>query len=478
MKVNFSRLSGGVLLAFIGFIGLSSCSEDFPVSIESDKYTDLKSIKIVNAGADGNEILEGTIDELTKTIIFPRLDTLTDFSAVKFEAVTSDGARLENYEIAIPYQSGDSQKDVFLKVVNLPRFKEYKAVVRFKVPVYGADFTKPSVYDYSSNPLGNPSYTDFSGLLTRGSGFDGEYVLVVRRESTPPSKPHVLKVADLKNGIIDRKYLNMTGVSGGTFDVSAGAQVNGHSYIVNLSTSTSQEVKLYHWSSPTATPEVIAKINIASLAGAGTRHGDNFSMGLDENGDGYAFLISTGTQVLRLKIDNYSTVTETTVINTKATYGQWSYFNRIGNTDNYLITSHSQPISVANPSGGVSYTMGATSIPLHSGDPRVIDFNGERYLLVVSVPRGAPGAPDAVMRVYNITRGANIIDAMTALEQGDRVPIYEFSISGNTTTAPGTQSGYHIVKNVEGKDEKLMIYGASADFGFTIVEFPVNVAED
>lgn len=474
MKMNFNQTIGGILLAFVSFVGFTSCSEDFPKNMESDKYTDLKSIKIVNAGPLGNEVLEGSIDEKTKTITFPRLDTLTDFSGVIFQAETSEGAKLEKDTIAIPFQSGDASKDIFLKVVNSPRFKEYKAVIRFDAPVFGADFGKPTVYDYSSNPVGNAAYTAFSGGLVRGTGFDGKHVLIISR-GTPGV--HLLNVEDLKNNQIKPIQVNTTGVTGGTFPVNMGAQVNGRTYVASLSTSGASPLKLYLWEDPAAAPQVIANVNVGSIAGSGARHGDNFSIGLDANGNGYAFFISAGTQVMRLKIENYKNVTETVAFNTVATYGQWSYYNRIGNSENFFVTGHDKVIAVANNGGGVSYSMGASSIPVHSGDPRVIEFNGERYLLVVTVPRGG-AAVDAVMRVYNITRGASIVDALTAFEQGDKKPVYEFGISGNANTAPGTQSGFHIVKNAEGKDEKLMIYGATSDAGFTIVEFPINVLED
>lgn len=480
MKINFNRILGGGLLAFISLISLSSCSEDFPVNIESDKFVELKSIRIVNAGAAGNEVLNGTIDESTKTITFPRLDTLTNFAAVRFEAETSEGARLENDVIQIPFQTGDSQRDIILKVVNLPRFREYKAVIRFDVPVYGADFNKATVYDYSANPVGNPPYAAFSGQLTRGSGFDGKHVLVISRGT---SGIHLLSVDDLKNNVVQPIPLKTTAggvnvISGGTYSHNMGAQVNGRTYVVNLSTSQSEPVRLYYWENPTAEPEVIGNIDLTSVPGAGARHGDNFSIGLDNNGNGYAFLISGGVQVLRLKIENYKNVTETTAFSTQLAYAQWSFYNRIGTSENYLITSHERPIAIGNLRGGVSYTMAAGSLPIHSGDPRVIEFNGERYLLVVTVPRGGAVAVNAVMRVYNITRGANIVDALTDFEQGEKVPVYEFTVSGATNTAPGTQSGYHIIKDAQGKDEKLLIYGATTDAGFTIVEFPVNVAEE
>lgn len=474
MKMNIKRTVGAVLLAFIGFAGMTSCSEDFPSNVESDLYTDLKSIKILNSGPNGDQVLEGVVNQSLKTISFPRLDTLTDFSAIKFEAVTSDGSKLEEDTFSIPYQSGDSQRDLFLKVVNLPRFKEYKAVIRFKVPVYGADFSKGIITDYSQNPLGNPTYPAFVSGLTRGSGFNGSQVLVISRGA---SGIHLLNVADLKKNEIKPIQLNTNGITGGTLTVNMGGLVKNHIYVANLSGAAASPLKLYHWDDPAKEPQVIANINVGSLAGAGARHGDNFSIGLDDNGNGYAFFISQQGPVIRLKIDGYSNVSETKVINTAAVYGQWSSFNRIGNSDNYLFTGHDKPISLGNNAGGASYTMNTKSVPVYGGDARVVEFNGQRYLLVVTIPRGAP-AVDSKILVYNITKGSNMFDALTAFEQGVTTPVFEFVLSGNTNISPGTQSGFHVIKDADGKDEKLVIYGASSDYGFAIAEFPVNVLVD
>lgn len=473
MKLN--RFIGAVIIALIGLAGFSSCSEDFPGNVESNQFTDLKAIRIVNAGKSGTEVLEGKIDENKKTISFPRIDTLSDFSNLKFEVETSEGASLENAVYNIPYKSGDAEKEIIIKVLNAPRFKEYKALIRFKVPVYGADFTKPTVFDYSSNPIGNPTYIGWGGQLTRGSGFDGKYVLVVSRGATGI---HLLPVEDLKANRLNPIKLNVTGVTGGTYTHNMGAQINGHSYVANLSTAASSPLKIYHWATPTSAPEVIANINVGSIVGAGARHGDNFSLDLDANGNGYAFFISAGVQVMRVKIENYNKVTETISFDTRTTYGQWSSYNHIAGTESYLVTGHDKPIAVLNNAGSVAYTMGVNSIPVHSGDPRIVNFNGQRYLLVVTIPRTANTAPDAVMRIYNITAGANVVDALTAFEQGDKKPVYEFSISAATNTAPGTQSGFYVVKDAAGKDQKLMVYGATTDAGFAIVEFPVNVATD
>src|SRR5690625_1853838 len=93
MKINLLKY----WIAFLPCLMLIfiSCEKEFPKNVDSPDKAELKSIKLVNAGADGNTVLEGTIDEVRKTVSFPRLDTLTDFSNLIFEAEMSAGAQLD-----------------------------------------------------------------------------------------------------------------------------------------------------------------------------------------------------------------------------------------------------------------------------------------------------------------------------------------------------------------------------------------------
>ena len=479
MNMKLKRTIGQFFLGLVGMATMVSCSEDFPGNIESDKFTDLKSIKIVNAGASGNEVLDGTIDENTKTITFPRLDTLSDFSNIKFEAITSEGAQLEKDVVAIPYESGRTQTEIYLKVTNLPRFKEYKAVIRFKVPIYGANFDAPAIYDYSKNDLGNDIYTSFVTANTRGSGFDGKYVLVIERGGLGP---HLLEVEKLKNNVTTPIPLNMTGVVGGTFNINMGAQVHGHSYIANLSGGAASPLKIYHWASPSQAPDVVIDVNVATLADAGPRHGDTFSVNLDKNGNGYAFFMSGTGKIIRIKIENFKTGSEPTVISSRINYEQWGHFSQIGETESYILSGHAQPLSLVNNAGAISYTMKAASLPRSLSDVKIFTFNGHRYMLGITVPRNAP-TTGADLYLYNITTGSNIVDAFTALEQtatatNPAPAVFSYNIVTATNAAPGTQAGYYIEKDAAGKDEKLLIYGATTQGGFAIIEFGVGVAED
>lgn len=449
---------------------LSACKDDIPGPMDtSSKVTVLKSIKIINAGENGNDIVEGTIDEDSKTVDFPRLDTLTDFSNLKFEAEMSDGATLEKETYSVDFD-GESSQSLVVKVVNEPRFREYIANLRLLVPVYGADFEKPTIYDFSASTTPHPSFTS---LNVRGTGFDGEHVLVIDRGS---AGPHLLKVEDLKNKEINEIPLNTTGVTGGTFPYNMGAQVNGHTYVASLSTTASDPLRIYHWTDPSSEPDLVYDVLTGDIPGAGARNGDNLSFNLDENGNGYVYFISMGKEVLRITVKDYTLFSDPKAFNLSETYGQWSSFLQAGNTDQYLVTSNILPISVVNEGGTAAYTMDASTVPQQGNDARIIEFNGERYLLLVTVARYA--GETANIEVYDITKGADLVEALSSLDDNPKKPIYTHSLTSNENAAPGAQTGFHIIKDAEGNDEKLLIYGAHSDAGFAVIEFPVNTLEE
>ncbi len=464
-----------MIIASIMLVSFYSCKKDFPKNTESDDAVELKSIKVVNAGAAGNQVVEGVINEDKKTISFPRLDTLTDFSKLRFEAVMSDRAKLDKESYVWEFAEGASSKTGVIKVVNNKRFREYLVTLRLMVPVYGADFGVPKIYDFTNNDLGQPVYPAFSSLLTRSTGFDGENVFIITRHAMGS---HLLKVSDIRTGKTTPIIINTTGISGGTFPISVGAQVNGHSYIASLSGGLTSPFKIYHWTDPKAAPEVIANINIATIPGAGLRHGDNMSANLDEKGNGYFYFGDNAvSKILRLTVKNYTTVSDPTVLPNAAGSSFVMSFNRVGNTSDYLYTGYDAPIRVANESAVVSYSLSNTAVPLRGSDARVVYFNGERYLLMTTAARS--GSDAVVLYLYDITKGDGIVDALKLFDnRADKSPVFQYSLLGPVNTTPATQTGWHVTKNAAGKDEMLTIYSASADAGFVIIDFPKKTLID
>ena len=465
-----------IIIGLLSLFCFYSCTDDYPVNVESPNEVVLKAIKILNAGVDGNTVLTGTIDENAKTIVFPRIAPESKLNAIRFEAEMSDGAKLDSESYAFEFEEGKDAKTIVIKVINDKRFREYFVTLRLNIPVYGADFGNPQIYDNTSNELGNPLYPTFVSMLTRGSGFDGKHVLIVTRAA---GLSHLLSVEDLKKGEIKPIPLNLDGVTGGTYPVNCGAQINGHTYIANLSAGLASPLKIYHWTDPAQAPQVIANINKATIPGAAVRHGDNLSVNIDENVNGYMFFgdnAVTVTQILRLKVTNFTEISEPTILPTQSGVTPFMNMNRVGNTDEYLLTGFDAPLMVTNSSGVLAYKMDNNSIPIRSSDPRVVYFNNERYLLVTTAARRGEDA--VVMYLYDITKGNSIAEALEIFEAGEKKPLYQYSLLGPVNAAPSTQTGWYVTKNEQGKDDKLMLYAASTDAGFVIVEFPKKSLED
>lgn len=464
-----------ILLPLAMLALIFSCQKDYPKNVESPDIAELKSIKIVNAGASGNKVLEGVIDENLKTIWFPRLDTLTDFSQLRFEAETSAGGKLEKETYDLDFNEGEATKTIVIKVVNNKRFKEYLATLRLIVPVYGADFGKPEVYDHTNNSLGQPIYPTFVSQSTRGSGFDGKHVLIVTRAA---GGSHLLKASDLRNNQIVPITLNMTGVALGTFTVNCGAQINGHTYIANLSGGQASPFRIYHWTDPEVAPQMIADLNIASIPEAGLRHGDNMSVSLDENGNGFMFFGDNAVkQILRLTVTNYTTISNPTVLpNAPLSTGFMSY-NRVGTTGDFIYTGYEAPIRVANESGGITYSLSNTAVPVRGSDARVFNFNGERYLMMTTAARS--GSDPVVFYVYDITKGNSTTEALQLFDQREnKDPVFQYSLQGAVNPAPSTQTSWYVTKDADGKDKTLTLYTASTDAGFVFFDFPVKTLDD
>ncbi len=471
-----------VLATLVGLLMITSCKDDLPKPLDtSSNVTVLNSIKIVNAGANGTTVLQGVVNEDEKTVSFPRIEPATDFTKLKFEASVSTGAKLEKEIYPVTFEDGQSEKVIVVKVMNSPRFREYLVKLRLKVPVYGADFGKGTTYDFSNNPLGQPAYDSFTGQVTRGSGFDGQHVMVAHR-----TVPHLLKVSDLAAGVINKIPFNMTGAPG----IYAGTLVNGHTYAAGLSGANQGiGLKVVHWNSanPNAAPDVIINQTTA-VAGAGSaRYGDNISASLDDQGNGYLFFGINGNTgiVLRYNVTNYTTISNPTAFPAPVgNGGSWVTYNRIGNTGDYLFTGHQAQLALANDAGSATFTTtkmttlaNGTSFPITSSDARIVYFNGERYLIVVTAPIGANAFSN--IRVYDITKGSTVKDALTNLDNLPTVtPVFDYSLMGPITNgSPTVQSGFYVKKDGQGKDEKLMLYAATVDGGFVFFEFPVKTSD-
>ena len=453
--------------------GMVACGDSYPESHIEPYATDLLSIKIVNAGPDQNETLIGKIDEENKMVSFPRLDTASNFSAIKIEAEVSAGATVQKTEYDFSMDPEDTYKTLLLRVSNHNRYKDYFIKVRKHVDIYGADFKYVKVNEFT----GDRRYADYAGSLTRGADFDGTHVLVVTRSAT---RPHLLKVSDLQ---ADKRIpipLDLTDVSGGTFPYNTGALANGHIYLASLSGGKASPLKIYYWDTPTSKPEVIANINIASIPGAGARHGDNMSVNIDKYGNGFIFFgDNLSTEILRFTVTGHKTIDNPTVLPSNPNMTTSMSMYRIEDTSQYLLAGLRFPIALTDETASVKYQLKKDNIAAESIAARIFTFNKARYLMTCTVGFGGSTKTTPTLNLYDITKGRTVQEALERFDTGDNHnPVYSFILGGAFVTAPGVNTNYYIERDANGNDLKLYLFASRINSGFVICELPAAVDED
>ena len=463
----------GLAAAVMMVATLVSCGDNFPASMDSPYDTDLLAIKILNAGEKGDQVVEGTIDEEKKEVNFPKLDTLTNFSALRLEAKLSDGAQLEKTEIDCKMAPDDEQKKLIIRVLNHNRYKDYFMTVRKHIPSWGAEFKNATVYSFA----GDNRYEDFKTLDTRGADFDGQHVLVVTRTD---NKPHLLKVDDLKAGNINRIPLDLTDVSGGTFPYNMGALANGHIYMATLAGGKPSPLKIYYWETPTSKPEVIFSSTVQDIPESGKRYGDNMSLNIDKNGDGYIFFgENTAQNILRLTISNHKNVSEPTILPADPKMKVSMNIYRYENTSDYLYSGLAMPITLSSNAAQKKFSLSAANQPAEAVAARAFMFNNKRYLITCAAGFGSASKATPTLYVYDISKGSNLAEALERFEAASKhEPVYSFILGGAGNTAPSPCTNFYIERDANGKDAKLYLFASRGESGFVIIEAPIAQDKD
>ena len=371
----------------------------------------------------------------------------------------------------------------------------------------GADLSNVVIHDFSVTT--ENTYVDFTTLTegalnTRGSDFDGEHVLIVSRSDNATPTHHLLKVSDLLNGTISPIELSKEGIGNAETDmfvVSAGRLSHGHIYVCNLATALGDghTLKVYHYADATATPDVWEwdGTGLVDLNGEETfvvpRLGDNMSINLDENGNGYAFFCgqeASAERIYRIDVANFNEFSNPTEIILEETFPYYGYVNQV-DEDRYLLTSHYMAATWLIDKDGNKLTdvffesTGMGLRPQTGVDPHVVKYNGGYYFIFASPYNNTKrlGVGPALYMI-DITEGTQV-DIQTALQtlsdflffenlDSEWEPNYHYSLdvldieaeARKTVTACAAQCNAAVVNG------KLLVYAAAAGAGFVIVEFP------
>jgi len=543
----------------------------------------IKTLKIVNGGISGGDMITGEVDNTSMTVTFSDVPAETNIAAVKFQGTYSLGAKLESDVIdftqgndptaktltgslkCVNYgESGSVKEENYSIVLNLkdpasapviekivvkddkgventlnssnimegllclgmpesstativsvelsPARATYEfttavdGVISAATPGYfkmdfmglgaeyevtfassptpGADFTQAIVHDFSI-VTGNV-YADLAEEFTRGGDFDGEYVLLANRTA-----PKLLKVADLLNDDASSPILlDVTGIEGGTHVVSAGRLSHGHIYLCNLATKADDveggagPLKVYHYASPTATPEVVVNWNGTGITNSENdytgRIGDNISINLDENGNGYAYFFKqeADNKFFRFSVTNFTNFSAPTEFELPAVCNYYGMMNQVGDNQ-YLFTSSyvammwlfDADANILREFEWASMGEGDDAINVNHGcDPRIIEFNRSRYLMLSNARRFLYWANEGI-HVFDISEGNDNISALVKLQDQQDAetlfPIYSYEMPGEVVSAACVA-----LCNAAEVDGKLVIWAAAPHVGMCLVEVP------
>ena len=369
---------------------------------------------------------------------------------------------------------------------------EYEVVFSAS-PKPGADWSKAVVHDFSI--VTNHRYTDFDEEFTRGGDFDGQYVLLANRTA-----PKLFKIEDLlADNVNNPILLSTTGIEGGTHVVSAGRLAQGHVYLCNLATACGDDMplKVYHYATPTSEPEVVLSWTGTGLENPEPelyddykytgRVGDNLSISLDESGNGYAFFFKqeADNKFFRFTVRNFTEFSDVKELALPAIANYYGMMNPVGN-DQYIFTSSYIAQmwlldSEANKMLEVEFeTTQEGYSSAHACDPRVIEFNRSRYLMMMNARRFNWWKPEGVL-VWDISEGNDIVAALVKLnehfsydpdepEEGVTPiePCYSYTMDSETISSACVS-----LCNCANVNGKLVIFCAAPHVGFAIIEVPI-----
>ena len=343
----------------------------------------------------------------------------------------------------------------------------------------GLNFSKAVVHDFSAR---GTMYPTFTGDMTRSADFDGNYVLIVSR--LPPAAnytlaPRVHRVSDLLAGDMNNPIMldiDPTIVYGGTHRMSAGRLSHGRIFITNLVTDNiAQPLTVYFYETPTSAPQRVLEFVQDPAITTQLRWGDNISVNLNEDGDGYVFFATQmAADVLRFTVTGFTNFSDPFHFQTNPAFTFYAYVNEVEPNRNLITSTERSVIHMIDNNGNFIMELNKRNhenIGVNSQfatDVRIINHNRGRYMLMASARRGV-AHPYPALIMYNITDGFDLMTALGNFQNNQPSPAFFYRMDGApTTTAPGTNTNWATV------DGGIIVFASSANAGFVLIEIPNN----
>jgi hypothetical protein len=338
-------------------------------------------------------------------------------------------------------------------------------------PAAGIDFSRPIIHDFTTHTT---VWSDFVAENTRSADFDGEYVLLVSREGG--INPKLLRAAEiLANTTPTPIMLSSAGMAGGTYVISSGRLSQGHIYICNLTTGLANtdagKLKLYHYATPASDPELILDFggSVDGTVLSAGRFGDNLSLDLDEDGNGYAYFVhQTASEILRFTITGFTVAGDPVLTRPAMGATYYACYNKVGAENAYLYTSTvAANIKLVDQDGAELAEITKLGDAKNATDAHVINYNSGRYLMMTS-GRQQSAWPFPAFFIYDITEGFNTAASFGRYAETNPEPVFTYQLGEATQSACAGIAAWAAV------DGKLCVLAAGPKVGFALIEFPKN----
>jgi len=330
--------------------------------------------------------------------------------------------------------------------------------------IVGADFSQAIVYNFSGDNKFPEAYNTVND--SRYAYMDLEHVFVTGRFDNQV-KPFLLRLEDLKNEIIAPVFLDNLPEAGsyGYFPWASGQMAHGHIYSNSLVLAGNAGLNVHHWekTAPDAEPTNITEGMLTDIEN-GIRLGDMMTVDINETGNGYLFLKRNAHQdVLRITVNNFTQASNPIFITPHdIDSGPFATFYKVdGSEDEYMYTGAWGPIKLVKADGTTLYQLTSLSERNTGCGARIVNFNEARYLITVNNT-----TVDAVISVYDITKGGTTVAALETFDAGSVEPVYTFSLG---KAMPSDNLGISVDCAKDG-DNKMYIIASGTTAGFAIIE--------
>jgi hypothetical protein len=257
---------------------------------------------------------------------------------------------------------------------------------------------------------------------SRGAAFNGRYLFVASRKDG-----NYIYYWDMENPNAEPKTLALpeSVVSGGNWRVSDVRVVGDNIYVSNMVMAEGGIFKVYKWEGVNDdTPEIVLQYTVPA---ANVRLGDAISIIGNPPADGHIFAsnfpnpITTISEFYVWSFNGAAGSNRVVQITPKVALrmGQYGRVSAVPESaELLLVTGAEMGIAVMDFNGDIKYETVEPVTQNRSYDPRIFEYNGARYL-TFAVNRAWEPAIGHWYEVINITEGANILDALKALNSGN-----------------------------------------------------------